>query len=158
MDEENYMYRSDYAYKGTRYWKCSSVRCKVRAKTANLERERPVESVPIIGTHPHAPNPMEYKLSEEKIELETLAIYGQESSRTVIANVFKNTGKNIKAIIPSNANLTRNVRHIRAVNSMAPPNPSSKYGFEIPEKFSQKCSGENRLLTFNFWKQLWWVM
>ena len=88
MDEENYMYRSDYAYKGTRYWKCSSVGCKVRAKTVNVEREGPVESVSINGTHPHPPNPMEHKLSEAKIELKTLAINSQGSSRTVIANVL----------------------------------------------------------------------
>ena len=133
MDKENYMYCSDYAYKDTRYWKCSSVGCNVRAKTLNLERQGPVQSVSITGTHPHPLNPMEHKLSEAKIELKTLAINSQEFSHTVIDNVLKNTSKNIKAIIPSNANFTRNVRHIRAVNSMAPPNPSSKYGSRFPK-------------------------
>ena len=81
------MYCSDYAYNGTRQWKCSSVGCKVRAKTVNLEREGPVESVSTNGTHPHPPNHMEHIISEAKIQLKTLAINSQEISRTIIANV-----------------------------------------------------------------------
>ena len=58
------MYHYDSVYIDTRYWKCSNIVCKGRAKSGNLEGKDPVEFVSIIGTHLKPPNPMKHKLCE----------------------------------------------------------------------------------------------
>ena len=70
------MYSFDCIYKDTRYWKCSSIRCKVRAKIENTEGGGSVESVSITGTQTHSSKPMKNKFVKQKLNSKTLNLSG----------------------------------------------------------------------------------
>ena len=141
-DADSYFYRLDYPAHSRMYWKCCIPGCKARAKTEITTHEGLIESLCLVNSHPHPSNPIEPKLCEAKEELKRLALQTNNSSRSVVSNVVETTSKPLKTVLSSNANLARTVRRFRIKDTMAPPNPKTSYGFEIPEKYSHTASGE----------------
>ena len=72
-----------------------------------------------------------------------------ETTWSVVSNIVPSISKPLKIMTPSNESLPRTVRRLRARNEMAPPNPNSSHGFEIPDKYYRTTSGENFLMFYS---------
>ena len=81
-----------------------------------------------------------------KCKLRNLSKTTQDSSRVVVSAILETTGDNVMSKLPGSQNLSRSVRRWRLEEEMAPPSPSSNHGFDTPENFRTKDSGEFFLL------------
>ena len=99
------------------------------------------------NNHTHAWNLMEPVLLEAAADLKNLSSSTQHSSsRTVVSTILERASKLQKTRLPSNENLSRNVRRWRNKLSMAPPCPTTNTGFDVPNAYTKTTLGENFLI------------
>ena len=148
-DLENHVYWLDYSWSDRCYWKCCKPGCKGRAITNKTSKNEvgPVEIIRFINSHTHAGNPMEPVLLEAAVDLKNLSSSTQHSSsRTVVSTILERASKLQKTRLPSNENLSRNVRRWRNKLSMAPHCPTANTGFDVPNAYTKTTLGENFLI------------
>lgn len=149
VDMNKHTYRKDKCVNGVWYWKCVVPKCGGRAKTEHGQDDGGREVISKITTtnpHTHAANPNKVSSLMAKQKLKILAENTQEQTRTVIATAVQGLSLPESAALPGSSSLSRCVRKWRSNKLMAPPNPTSVEGFEIPERYSKTLEGDKFLL------------
>ena len=70
----------------------------------------------------------------------------QDNTRTIAAKTLEDLPLSVASNLLSTTNLSRNVRKWRSEGLMAPPNPQTNHGFEIPLNYATTANGEKFLL------------
>ena len=151
IDEDNHVYHLDYSWDDITYWKCTVPKCKAWAKTIhNPEQENNSCELKVVHSneHTHAYNPNEKILIEAKIKLKSMSGHTQDNTRTVVAKFLEDLPLSVASNLPSTTKHSRNVRKWRSEGLMAPPNPQTIHGFQIPLNYATTSNGEKFLLFY----------
>ena len=144
MDDLNYIYRIDRKYGEKTYWKCDYKECKGRVHI-NLEDDI-LSICKTVGEHCHPSHPCKPKVYEAKKKMKSIASNSQTSARSIIAEVASSLDSNALALLPTSAYLSRSIRGWMQNESQAPPIPTGRSGYIIPEEYRYLDNGDQFLL------------
>ena len=99
-----------------------------------------------VGEHCHPSHPCKPKVYEAKKKMKSIATNSQTSARSLIAEVASSLDSNALALLPTSAHLSRSIRGWRQKESQAPPIPTGRSGYIIPEEYRYLDNGDKFLL------------
>lgn len=143
-----YLYRKDKQHQSTTNWRCAVRGCKGRLITAN---NAPDNSEPTVrGEHSHVPDPARIEVKKLQGNVTQKAILTQEPPRRIIKDEISASQISSEAAVQlrANKNLSVMINRKRKRVQQAPAAPTSRSGFEIPERYTQTPAG-NQFLLFD---------
>ncbi len=111
VDDQNFIYRHERKYQDKTYWKCDVKNCKARVHT--LVNNEVISICKTVGEHTHPSNPNQPKTQEAIAKMKENALNCQIVSRSLIAGACGQVEEEGCSLMPSNSNLSRNIRRWR---------------------------------------------
>lgn len=123
------------------YWTCErKTICRAKIHVSN---DRIISQV---GDHTHGPDRDVVKASALVTDMVQQAETTQNTTRGIISSSVCNQEEGVLAALPARPTIARRIQRARRRVNPSPPNPTSRTGFEIPQKYTVTSDGRRFLM------------
>ena len=146
VDDDQYMYDLDRSSKNgqTQYWKCERRNvCKARCHTTS--ESGTIIILKKLHDHTHPSTATHVNVREAVAGMKEVASQSRMATREVIATASQSMSPAAKASMTSINTLSRKIRRWRAEEESAPPVPTSRTGYTIPDEYRKLADDKNFL-------------